>query len=150
MSLKNQRRLAAELLKVGENRVWIDPTRVGDVEVAITRKDIRRLIHEGVIESRPEIGISRVRARVKHKRKKVGRGRGPGSRKGSKGARTPPKELWINRVRALRRQLKGLRDRRVITPRVYRQLYRMIKGGAFKSVAHLEQYIEAHKLARWR
>jgi large subunit ribosomal protein L19e len=150
LSLKNQRRLAAQLLKVGENRVWIDPARVGDVEVAITREDVRRLIHEEVIQSRPEAGISRARARVQHERKKLGRGRSSGSRKGSKGARTPTKELWMKRVRALRRQLKGLRDRRAITSRIYQQLYRMVKGGAFKSVAHLEQYIEAHKLARRR
>jgi len=150
LSLKNQRRLAANLLKVGENRVWIDPARIGDVEVAITREDVRRLIHEGVIQSRPEAGISRARARVQQERKKLGRGRGSGSRKGSKGARTPTKELWMKRVRALRRQLKGLRDRRAITPRIHQQLYRMVKGGAFKSVAHLEQYIEAHKLARRR
>lgn len=150
MSLRNQRRLAAKLLKAGVNRVWIDPARIGEVEVAITREDVRRLIHEGVIQSRPEVGISRVRARVQHERKKLGRGRGSGSRKGSKGARTPTKESWMKRVRALRGQLKGLRDRRAITPRVHRQLYRMIKGGAFRSVAHLEQYIEAHKLARRR
>ncbi|UCF59603.1 MAG: 50S ribosomal protein L19e, partial [Candidatus Bathyarchaeota archaeon] len=46
MSLKSQRRLAAELLNVGEGRVWIDPDRIEDVEAAITREEIRRLIHE--------------------------------------------------------------------------------------------------------
>ncbi|MCK4435394.1 50S ribosomal protein L19e, partial [Candidatus Bathyarchaeota archaeon] len=28
MDLKSQRRLAAEILKIGENRVWIDPERI--------------------------------------------------------------------------------------------------------------------------
>ena len=50
MSLKSQRRLATKILKVGEGRVWIDPNRIDDVEAAITRTDIRRLIHEGVIQ----------------------------------------------------------------------------------------------------
>ncbi|MFQ5758479.1 MAG: 50S ribosomal protein L19e, partial [Candidatus Bathyarchaeia archaeon] len=52
LSLKNQRRLAAEILKVGESRVWIDPDRTEDVEIVITRDEIRRLIHEGAIRRR--------------------------------------------------------------------------------------------------
>ncbi|MFQ5836639.1 MAG: 50S ribosomal protein L19e, partial [Candidatus Bathyarchaeia archaeon] len=42
MSLRSQRRLAAEILKVGEGRVWIDPDRTEDVEAAITREEIRK------------------------------------------------------------------------------------------------------------
>jgi len=38
MDLRNQRRLAAEILKCGENRVWIDPEEVEEVEKAVTRK----------------------------------------------------------------------------------------------------------------
>ena len=37
MSLVSQRRMASEILKVGENRVWIDPERADDVELAISR-----------------------------------------------------------------------------------------------------------------
>ena len=44
MSLKSQRRLAAEILKIGKNRVWIDPERIDEVEVAITREEIRKLV----------------------------------------------------------------------------------------------------------
>ncbi|MCK5562869.1 50S ribosomal protein L19e, partial [Candidatus Bathyarchaeota archaeon] len=76
MSLKSQRRLAAQVLKVGANRVWIDPERNDDVEVAITREEIRKLVHEGVIKALPKKGISRVRARVLHKKKKKGLRRG--------------------------------------------------------------------------
>ncbi|MEE8631795.1 MAG: 50S ribosomal protein L19e, partial [Candidatus Bathyarchaeia archaeon] len=35
MSLKSQRRLAAEILKAGQNRVWLDPERMIDIEAAI-------------------------------------------------------------------------------------------------------------------
>lgn len=52
-TLKMQRRIAAELLKCGENRVWIDPEKVDEVASAITREDIRRLIKEGVIRKNP-------------------------------------------------------------------------------------------------
>ena len=71
-SLKSQRRIAAQILKVGQNRVWINPERTEDAETAITRDEIRKLIHEGVIEARPEKGVSRGRARVLHKKRKKG------------------------------------------------------------------------------
>ncbi|HDD33891.1 MAG TPA: 50S ribosomal protein L19e, partial [Thermofilaceae archaeon] len=38
------RRLAAEILGVGESRVWIDPEKLERVETAVTREDVRRLI----------------------------------------------------------------------------------------------------------
>ena len=37
MNLTTQRRLAASILKVGENRVWIDPNEAEEVSRAITR-----------------------------------------------------------------------------------------------------------------
>ncbi|MEM2875660.1 MAG: 50S ribosomal protein L19e, partial [Candidatus Bathyarchaeia archaeon] len=41
MNLRNQRRLATEVLKVGKSRVWFDPERIEDIELAITRDEIR-------------------------------------------------------------------------------------------------------------
>ena len=38
-NLTSQRRLAAQILKVGQNRVWINPEKIDDVEGAITRED---------------------------------------------------------------------------------------------------------------
>ena len=150
MKLTTQRRLAAEVLGVGEGRIWIDPERLEDVEVAMTREDVRKLIKDGAIRTKPEKGISRGRKRVLREKKKKGRRRGLGSRKGAKGARAPRKELWMSRIRALRKRLRELRARRMITASVYRKLYLLAKGGAFRSVAHLEQYIEANKLYRRR
>jgi len=57
LSLKSQRRLAAEILKIGESRVWMDPDRTEEVEIAISREEIRRLIHDGAIKSRPKRGV---------------------------------------------------------------------------------------------
>ena len=67
MTLMSQKRLAAELLKVGTTRVWVDPEDTDRVSSAITRNEIRKLIHEGSIRKLPEIGISRGRKRVKDK-----------------------------------------------------------------------------------
>ncbi len=150
MSLRNQRRMAAEILKVGEGRVWIDPEKADEVDLAITREDIKRLVHEKVIRKISEKGISRARAHMLHAKKKKGKRRGYGSRSGGRGARLSQKEAWMNRVRAQRNRLRELRGRHAITERIYRQLYVMAKSGAFRSVSDLERHIEAHNLRRRR
>ena len=143
MSLKTQRRLAAQILKVGESRVWIDPERIADVEAAITREEIKKLIHEGAIKALPKQGVSRARAKVIHEKKKKGLRRGPGSRSGAKGSIISRKEAWMMRIRALRRRLRELKEKRIITQSVYRKLYIMAKSGAFKSKSEMENYIRA-------
>ncbi|MCS7115437.1 MAG: 50S ribosomal protein L19e [Nitrososphaerota archaeon] len=149
-NLKTQRRLAAEILKVGQDRVWIDPNRVDDVEVAITREEIRKLIHEGVIKPLKERGVSRARARVIHEKKRKGLRRGPGSKSGASKAKISKKEAWMNRVRALRKRLRELKANKIIPEDAYRDLYVMVKSDRFKSVADLERYLKAHDLWRKR
>jgi len=148
--LKSQRRLAAQILKVGQNRVWIDSERIDDVEVAITRDEIRKLIHEGVIKSLPEKGVSRARARILHEKKKKGRRRGPGSRSGASHAKISRKEAWMNKIRALRKRLRELKTSRIITENTYRKLYKMASSGRFESIADMERYLKAHELWRKR
>ncbi|MHA1712037.1 MAG: 50S ribosomal protein L19e [Candidatus Freyarchaeota archaeon] len=150
MSLKSQRRLAAEILKVGENRVWMDPNRMEDIEAAITREEIRKLIHEGAIRPRPEKGVSRARARILREKKKKGRRRGPGSRSGTIHARFSKKHAWMKKIRALRKKLREWKARRMITRSTYRKLYNMAGSGAFDSIASLRRYVEVHELMRKR
>jgi len=149
-NLTNQRRLAAQILKVGQNRVWIDPEKTEDAETAITRDEIRKLIHEGTIKSFPERGISRGRTRVLHEKRRKGRRRGSGSRTGSPHARVTKKEAWMSRIRALRKRLRLLKTKKVIAESAYRKLYRMASSGRFESVADLERYLKAHELWRKR
>ncbi|MCD6509327.1 MAG: 50S ribosomal protein L19e [Thermoprotei archaeon] len=139
------RRMAASILGVGVHRVWIDPERIEDVLGAVTREDVRKLIKDGVIKAKPKKGVSRVRARERHRKKKRGQRRGPGSRKGS---RVDSKRMWVVKIRAIRRFLKYLRRRRIITRRTYRMLYRKAKGGEFASIASLKMYIRERNLAR--
>lgn len=150
MSLKSQRRLAAEILKVGEGRVWIDPNRIEDVEAAITREEIRKLIHEGIILSLPKKGVSRARARVLQEKKKKGLRRGPGRKSGSAKARVSKKQAWMKKIRPLRKKLRELKASRAITESVYRQLYKMAGSGVFESTADLERYIKTRGLGRKR
>ena len=135
--LRNQRRMAAALLKCGENRVWIDPASIEDLADQVTRQDIRRAIATGVIQRRPELGVSRVRARRHAAEVAKGRHRGQGSRKGPPSARLTSKERWLHRIRPQRSLLAELRDASKITPKVYREFYRKAKGGMFRSRAHL-------------
>ncbi len=148
MNLKNQRRLAASVLGIGVNRVWIDPEMADEVEAAITRQEIRKLVKDGAIKAIPQKSLSRGRAREQAAKKRAGRRRGPGSKKGSKYSVVSRKERWMSRIRALRKRLRRLRDRRTITVSNYRMLYRKAKGGEFRSVAELERYITEKNLRR--
>jgi large subunit ribosomal protein L19e len=149
-SLNSQRRIAAQILKVGENRVWIDPERTEDVETAMTRDEIRRLVHEGTIKPLRVAGVSRARARILHVKKKKGRRTGPGSRTGSGRARVSKKEAWMNKIRALRRRLRELKTKKIIPENAYRKVYGMAGSGRFESVADMERYLKAHELWRKR
>jgi large subunit ribosomal protein L19e len=141
LSLKSQKRLAASILKIGKNRVWIDPEQIERTETAITRDEVTRLIHEGIIKKKNERGISKSRVRKRKRR------RGSGS---IKGTIIRKKILWINKIRKLRKNLKILRDSKRISKSSYRILYLKAKGGAFRNAAHLKDYIKTHGLSRRR
>lgn len=142
VDLKMQKRLAADILGVGEERVWIDPDRVAEVSTAITRADVKQLIEENAIKPKSKKSTSRGRARKRQEQRSKGRQSGPGTRKGSKQGRKSQKEEWIGKVRPLRRKLRELKDEGLIDSRLYRDLYRKVKGGAFRSKSHLETYLK--------
>jgi large subunit ribosomal protein L19e len=137
-----QKRLAAEVLGVGISRIKIDPTRVSEVAQAITREDIKRLIKEGAIWAEPERGVVGHSSKIRHKQRVEGRRRGHGKREGGKRARTDPKEVWMNRIRKIRRYLRYLRDHGIIDRKTYRRLYMLAKGGYFTSFASLRLYLK--------
>ncbi len=142
VDLSFQKRLAADLLKCGERRVWIDPTKINEIAEAITREEIRIFIHKGWIKKKPVKGTSRARARILHEKRKKGRRRGHGKRKGKKTAREDPKRIWIYRVRKMRRYVRYLVRNGFIDKRTYRRLRSLIKGGFFRNFSHLRLYVE--------
>ena len=95
MNLRGQRRLAAEIMKVGSNKVKFNSERMEEVSEALTRDDIRSLINSGAITKKQETGVSRGKARDRKKQKLRGRRRGDGHRQGTAKARTPKKRYWI-------------------------------------------------------
>ncbi|HJJ42590.1 MAG TPA: 50S ribosomal protein L19e [Methanocorpusculum sp.] len=146
--LTGQRRLAAVVLKCGENRVWFNPEKLTDIQNAMSREDIRKLIEEGAISTHQKKGISRGRARARTIKRAYGHRKGPGHRNGAKGARTPSKTDWIKKIRAQRKELRAQRDSGAITPTEYRRLYRRAAGGQFRNVAHLKTQIELVTMRR--
>ena len=140
--LSAQKRLAADVLDVGKNRVWFDPDAQGEIVEAITREDIRDLVDQGTIRAKDAQSNSRGRAREREAKRDYGHGQGAGSRKGTAGARRDRKEDWQSRIRAQRRRLRELRADGVLTPSQYREVYDKAGGGEFESVARLEAYVE--------
>ncbi|MEL9908792.1 MAG: 50S ribosomal protein L19e [Desulfurococcus sp.] len=143
-----QKRLAADLLGVGVSRIRVDPGRIEDVEAAITREDVRRLIKEGAIWVAPKHGITGYSSKVRHKQRVKGRRRGHGKRKGSKTARLDEKEVWMNKIRKIRRYLRYLRDKKFIDAKTYRRLYMLAKGGHFNSLSSLKLYLKENNILK--
>ncbi|EMA49370.1 MULTISPECIES: 50S ribosomal protein L19e [Halococcus] len=138
--LTAQRRLAADVLDCGENRVWFDPEAQGEIAEAITREDIREQVANGTIESKAAKSNSRGRARERDKKRAAGHRSGPGTRKGTAGARENSKDAWVSRIRAQRRRLKELRADGTLDRTQYRALYDKAGGGEFDSVDRLETF----------
>ncbi|MDY6964350.1 MAG: 50S ribosomal protein L19e [Halobacteriota archaeon] len=141
--LSNQKRMASEIMGVGIHRVWMDPEAAEDIATVITREDIRDLIAEGIIKQKQKKGISRGRARARAAKRAYGHRKGHGSRKGAKGARSPRKEQWMRKIRALRRRLKELRADGTLDVTTYRKMYNKAKGGEFRNVSHLNNYLKS-------
>jgi len=143
-----QKRLAAQILKCGTNRVRFDPGSLDDIKEAITKSDIRSLIGKGIITKKRMMSTSRHRARMRKRQKSLGKQKGFGSRKGKKTARQPPKRTWINKIRLQRNFIKSLRDRQAITKEGYHDLYSKSKGGFFRSMRHMKIYLSERGLLK--
>jgi large subunit ribosomal protein L19e len=138
--MKTQRRLAAEILKVGESKIWFDPTKISEIEKAVTKADVRKLIEKGYIKVRKE--------KLKKPKEKKKKRRYEGSKKGGKYSIVPRKRRWIALVRSLREFAKELKKEGKIDNKTYRLVRRWIKGGMFKSKMHMKLYLEQHKLIK--
>lgn len=140
--LSAQKRLASDVLDVGKNRVWFDPEAQGEIVDAITREEIRELVDQGIIQAKDKRGNSRGRARERQKKRAYGHQKGAGKRRGKAGARQDEKEQWQNQIRAQRQRLRELRDEGELSPGEYRELYNKARGGEFRSVRYMTNYID--------
>ncbi len=142
MNLRGQKRLAAEIMGVGINKVRINPEMQEDVSKSITRDDIRYHIATGAINAKPEKGISRGRLRKRIGQKAKGRSKGHGHRSGTKFARKSRKSRWMSKIRAIRDELRKMKETNEVTVSEYRKLYRQAKGNLFHSRKHLRESVK--------
>lgn len=142
MDLSLQKRLASEILGVGKDRIWIDPNKIQEASKALSRSDILDLIDRGIIRVKQVKGQSRTWANYIKEQKKKGRRRGPGSKKGSKNARSGKKEQWIKRIRAIKKLLRELKEKKIIDKQLYRELYKRAKSNEFKSKRAILIYLK--------
>lgn len=148
MRLTVQRRLAASIMGCSEKRVWFDTERLSEIKESITKADIRSLIIKGLVQERPKKNISRGRANEHQAQRRKGRRRGQGSREGTRKARLPKKEVWVNSIRKQRAFLKTLREGKHLSTTDYQALYRKAKGGFFRSKRHVKLYLEEHGMVK--
>jgi large subunit ribosomal protein L19e len=136
VNLKAKKRLAARVTGVGVHRIKFDTDHLDDVADAITRENIRSLITANTITIKPFTGTSKGRAQTK-KAQKNKRGTTQGSKQGRKGARVGKKEVYVAKVRSLRRLLKIAKDRKDLTNPEFWALYKKVGGNTVRNKAHL-------------
>ncbi len=147
MKLEKAKVLAAQIMKTGVTKIYLDPTKSAKIKEAMTKDDVRGLIAERVVKKRQDNYQSKGKARILKEKKQKGRKRGKGKRKGSKKTRTEKKKTWISKVRAQRRTLKELKTSNpsAVKEKGYSNIYRKIKGNYFKGKKYLKEYIEGGK-----
>ena len=128
MQITNQKKMAAQLLKCGVHRVWINPSYLDQVAQSVQKEDIREAIDNGWIKAKAIKGTSRVRALKRASQKQKGRRKGQGKRSGTANARNPRKQRWMATIRAQRRTLKEMREEGILERSQYRHYYLKGKG----------------------
>ena len=141
--LKNQKKLAADILKCGVKRIWCDPEEGEELAKAKSRAALRSLIKDGYILKKPVTVHTHFRATRRAIEKRQGRHKGPGKRFGTHKARNPEKKSWIRKIRSQRELLKVMRREGRIDRELFRILYRQAKGNFFKSKAALNKHVNA-------
>ena len=141
VNLRTKRELVSRILGVGIDRVKFDPEYLDDVADAITRGNVRSLITAKVIQIKPIKGTSKGRSHFKKSQRRK-RGTKQGSKKGRKGARVGKKEVYVNKIRAMRHQLKVSKSRKEISNENYWNLYKQVGGNQVRNLAHLRTLIQ--------
>jgi len=147
VNLKAKKRLAARVSGVGVNRIKFDTDHLDDIADAITRENIRSLFTANTIRIKSFTGTSRGRAHVK-KAQRNKRGTTQGSKQGRKGARVGKKEVYVAKVRSLRRLLKIAKDRKDLTNPEFWILYKKVGGNTVRNKAHLRTLMDEIKVDR--
>ncbi|MCL5427633.1 MAG: 50S ribosomal protein L19e [Candidatus Marsarchaeota archaeon] len=135
MTTRFVRRIAAQIAGRGENSVRMNPAKMEGINKAMTREDVRKLIHDGSVTfAKEKHNLSALSKRLRKRRAK-GRSRGPGRRKGTLKARSG--KPWMKRARSQRFLLKKLRGMGKLDRQTFNRYYMLVKGGTYPDKATL-------------
>ncbi|MEM4366622.1 MAG: 50S ribosomal protein L19e [Candidatus Anstonellales archaeon] len=135
--ISTTKRIAADMLGVGVNRIRIKPEGLERAEHALTREDVRGLIKEKLVYALP-VHPKRTERRVRRKR--------AGSRKGAKHTRSGRKAKWMAKIRSQRAFIAKLFKEGKIDRKAKNLLFLKAKGNAFKGKKALLHYAQENKL----
>jgi large subunit ribosomal protein L19e len=139
MAMDTIRRLAADILGIGQNKVRISQEGVKEAEKAMTRSDVRELIKKGV--------ITKIRPLGRRKKERRSR-RGEGSRRGTAKTRQGDKEVWMTKVRSQRAFLRQLLADGALPKENKRVIYMRIKSGLFRSKRAFLAYLKENGITK--
>ncbi len=129
-TLLTQKRLASQVMGVGRNKVWFDPTSLNEIKEAITKSDIEALIKDGVIKKKADVGVKRRAGRIREARKRKGRRRGVGKTKMTPNQK---KRDYMTRIRNIRSHIQSMKRNKSITHKQAHKFRRWAKASLIRS-----------------
>lgn len=134
MTIATVRRLASDIMNVGENKVKISPEGLKEAEGALTRVDVKGLIDKGIITKKKNQGRDSTPRRGRT---------GHGHRRGTP---VDAKTVWMQKVRAQRKIYHALVEKGVLKQGDKRAIYGKIKSGMLRSKRALLIYLKEANL----
>ena len=133
MNLSKKKNLAKKTFGKGKKRIIFVESRISEIKEAITRQDLRDLEKEGAII------IKNVKGRKKRLIKK-GKKRTVGNIRKKVKKR---KQEYVIHTRKLRKYTAEMKNKKVISTEDTKDIRNKIRNRAFKSKAHLRDYIRS-------